>query len=170
VSASSLRSYFSSTTDAAPRLQVTARGAHLDILGDTGVVVPVDLGPDDVEVLVDAEGRRHVWLHHGGVTRVLDEVPAVRHADASAPAGAATFTAPMPGTVIAVEIAAGDTVTAGTTLVVVEAMKMEHPVRAPVAGTVTALYVHEGQTVEAGATLVAFEPATDAGGDRPGGQ
>ncbi|MFO7777911.1 MAG: biotin carboxylase N-terminal domain-containing protein [Nitriliruptoraceae bacterium] len=153
-----------------PRLEVTARGDRLDLRSDSGAVVPAELGPDDVEVLVDPEGRRHVWLHHGGVTRVLDEVAPVRYADASAPAGVATFTAPMPGTVIAVEAAPGDVVAAGTTLVVVEAMKMEHPVRAPVAGTVTALYVHGGQAVEAGATLVAFEASPDAAGDRPGGE
>jgi acetyl-CoA/propionyl-CoA carboxylase, biotin carboxylase, biotin carboxyl carrier protein len=164
-----LRDRLTATDDVA-RLEVTARGSRLDITGDAAAVVPVDLGPDDVEVLVDREGRRHVWLHHGGVTRVLDEVVPVRHADAGAPAGAATFTAPMPGTVIAVEVAGGDTVAAGTTLVVVEAMKMEHPVRAPVPGTVTALHVHEGQAVEAGAILVAFEPESDVGGDRPGGE
>ncbi len=157
--------------DATSRFELIARGEHVHLWGDSGPVVAVDLGPDDVEVLVEPQGRRHVWLHHGGVTRVLDEVAPVRHADASAPAGAATFAAPMPGTVIAVEVAAGDTVAAGTTLVVVEAMKMEHPVRAPVAGTVTALYVHGGQAVEAGATLVAFEASPEVGGmDRPGGE
>jgi acetyl-CoA/propionyl-CoA carboxylase biotin carboxyl carrier protein len=42
----------------------------------------------------------------------------------------------MPGTVIAVEVANGDTVTAGTVLVVVEAMKMEHALTAPADGIV----------------------------------
>ncbi len=152
------------------RLLVTTRGSRTEITGDGGHLDPVELGPDDVEVITGPEGRRHVWFHHRGRTRVLDEVPAVRHADASAPTGAATFTAPMPGTVIAVEVAAGTEVHAGATLVIVEAMKMEHPVRAPVAGTVTAVHVHPGQGVDAGTTLLAFEPAAEpAAPAHPGG-
>ena len=146
------------------RLLVTARGGRPELVSDGVRLDPVELGPDDVEVVTDPDGSRHVWFHHRGRTRVLDEHRTVRHADASAPTGAATFTAPMPGTVIAVEVTAGAAVDAGATLVIVEAMKMEHPVRAPVAGTVTAVHVHPGQGVDAGATLVAFEPAEEPAG------
>ena len=112
------------------------------------------------EVVRRADGARQVWLSSDGRTRLLEEVPPVRHADATAPTAAATFTSPMPGTVIAVEVTEGQEVTAGTTLVLVEAMKMEHPVRAPVAGVVTALHVRTGQAVEAGATLLTFDPSS----------
>jgi acetyl-CoA/propionyl-CoA carboxylase biotin carboxyl carrier protein len=53
----------------------------------------------------------------------------------------------MPGTVTVVQAAVGDEVVAGTPLLVVEAMKMEHVLTAPVAGTVTELDVTAGQTV-----------------------
>jgi acetyl-CoA/propionyl-CoA carboxylase biotin carboxyl carrier protein len=53
----------------------------------------------------------------------------------------------MPGTVLAVRVAEGDQVTAGTPLLVVEAMKMEHTITAPVDGVVSELYVHAGQQV-----------------------
>ncbi|MFP4312245.1 MAG: acetyl-CoA carboxylase biotin carboxyl carrier protein subunit, partial [Nitriliruptoraceae bacterium] len=111
-----------------------------------------------------------VWLHRDGHTRVLDEVSPTRHADAGAPVGTASFTAPMPGTVIAVEVAPGTTVPAGTVLAVVEAMKMEHPVLAPVDGTVTAVHVHPGQAVDAGAVLLAFEVEEVAGPTAPDGR
>ena len=53
----------------------------------------------------------------------------------------------MPGTVTVVQVSVGDEVSAGTPLLVVEAMKMEHVLTAPVAGTVAELEVTAGQTV-----------------------
>ncbi|MBX6769297.1 MAG: acetyl-CoA carboxylase biotin carboxyl carrier protein subunit, partial [Actinomadura rubrobrunea] len=68
-------------------------------------------------------------------------------------------------TVVRVDAAPGDTVTEGQTLVVLEAMKMEHPVTAPAAGTVAELNVTAGQQVEAGAVLaVIAEPPSSEGG------
>ena len=67
--------------------------------------------------------------------------------------------APMPGTVLRVDVAPGETVTAGRTVVVLEAMKMEHVIAAPLAGTVSALHVAAGQQVEAGALLALVDPA-----------
>ncbi|MFP4149113.1 MAG: acetyl/propionyl/methylcrotonyl-CoA carboxylase subunit alpha [Nitriliruptoraceae bacterium] len=151
------------------RLREHAEDHHLHVRvrgGCTEVAVAgVPVEPDDggeLEVLGPI-GSRSVWLHRDGHTRVLDEVSPTRHADAGAPVGTASFTAPMPGTVIAVEVAAGTAVPAGTVLAVVEAMKMEHPVLAPVDGTVTAVHVHPGQAVDAGAVLLAFEVAEVAG-------
>jgi 3-methylcrotonyl-CoA carboxylase alpha subunit len=65
--------------------------------------------------------------------------------------------APMPGQVIAVNVKAGDAVKQGDVLVVVEAMKMEHSVRAPQAGTVKKVLFAPGDRVEEGAALVELE-------------
>ena len=76
-----------------------------------------------------------------------------------------TVTSPMIGTVVAVPVAVDDAVAEGTTLVVLESMKMEHPVRAQAPGTVEQVRVAAGQTVEAGdplVTLGAAAPATAA--------
>jgi len=71
--------------------------------------------------------------------------------------GESTVTAPMPGTVVRVEVAEGDAVQARQALVVLEAMKMEIPVHSPFEGTVAAVHVAEGDRVASGALLVELE-------------
>ncbi|MXP45846.1 acetyl-CoA carboxylase biotin carboxylase subunit [Altererythrobacter luteolus] len=66
--------------------------------------------------------------------------------------------APMPGKVIAVDVAEGDTVSAGQRLMVLEAMKMEHALTAPFDGTVTELSASEGGQVQVEAVLCVVEP------------
>jgi biotin carboxyl carrier protein len=63
----------------------------------------------------------------------------------------------MPGTVVRVVAEVGQRVEAGAVIVVFEAMKMEHSVRAPVPGTVAELDVAVGQTVEAGEILAVID-------------
>jgi pyruvate carboxylase subunit B len=63
----------------------------------------------------------------------------------------------MPGIVSDIKIAQGATITAGDTLLVIEAMKMENPIKSPRGGTVKELLVKKGQEVAAGATLLVFE-------------
>ncbi|WP_341712866.1 acetyl/propionyl/methylcrotonyl-CoA carboxylase subunit alpha [Erythrobacter sp.] len=66
--------------------------------------------------------------------------------------------APMPGKVITVDVADGDTVTAGQRLMVLEAMKMEHALTAPFDGTVSGLAVSAGSQVQVDAVLAIVEP------------
>ena len=67
--------------------------------------------------------------------------------------GRQQVTAPMPGKVVRLLVAAGDKVEAGQGLLVVEAMKMQNEIRAPKSGTVERLLVTEGQAVTAGHAL-----------------
>ncbi len=71
--------------------------------------------------------------------------------------GESTVTAPMPGTVIRVEVAPGDEVRARQPLVVLEAMKMEIPVHSPFGGTVKAVHVVVGDRVAGGTVVVELE-------------
>ena len=81
-----------------------------------------------------------------------------RRAGASDGAGGPQrIVAPMPGKVVRILVAAGDTVTARQGLVVVEAMKMENELRAARAGRVVSVAVAEGQSVDAGAVLAVVE-------------
>ncbi|WP_392891565.1 acetyl/propionyl/methylcrotonyl-CoA carboxylase subunit alpha [Streptomyces sp. LN699] len=79
--------------------------------------------------------------------------------------GAGTLAAPMPGTVTVVKVAVGDRVTAGQSLLVVEAMKMEHVISAPHAGTVTELDVTPGTTVAMDQILAVVTPEEEEGAE-----
>lgn len=72
----------------------------------------------------------------------------------AAPGGPQELRAPIPGRVVSVAVAAGDAVTAGQPLVVLEAMKMENRICAENAGVVDAVLVADGETVEGGQALV----------------
>jgi len=73
--------------------------------------------------------------------------------------GPSTVTAPMPGTVVRVLVAAGETVTARQPLLVLEAMKMETPLVSPYSATVSAVHVAEGDRVAGGTVLVELTDA-----------
>ena len=80
--------------------------------------------------------------------------PAPAAAPRKVAAGANSVTAPLPGSVIAVKVKAGDAVKAGQQLLIIEAMKMENEVLAPADGTVSAVHVAAGQAVQQGDALV----------------
>ncbi|UYH55029.1 acetyl/propionyl/methylcrotonyl-CoA carboxylase subunit alpha [Qipengyuania sp. SS22] len=79
----------------------------------------------------------------------------------AAAAGDGAILAPMPGKVIAVDVAEGDAVTAGQRLIVLEAMKMEHALTAPFDGTVTELAANEGGQVQVEAVLCVVVPTEE---------
>ncbi len=134
-----------------------------------GVVVEVDGEPVEVRLwstsatVVDltVDGvRRQVQVSQVGDTTYVDSalgssvlVETPRFPEPGTGAAAGSLAAPMPGTVVRVLAEVGATVEAGDVLVVLEAMKMEHPVRAAVDGTVSEVLVDAGAQVEAGAVL-----------------
>ncbi|MCY4531783.1 MAG: acetyl/propionyl/methylcrotonyl-CoA carboxylase subunit alpha [Gammaproteobacteria bacterium] len=72
----------------------------------------------------------------------------------------AGFKAPMNGTVIRILVAVGDRVIKGDTLVIMEAMKMEHAIKAPDPGIVSEIYFSEGDLVDGGADLISIKPSS----------
>ncbi|MFC9465989.1 acetyl/propionyl/methylcrotonyl-CoA carboxylase subunit alpha [Streptomyces coelicoflavus] len=120
-------------------------------------------------VTVTLDGVRHTfhratdWLgRDGDAWHVRDHDPVAASLNRSAHAGADSLTAPMPGTVTVVKVAVGDEVSAGQSLLVVEAMKMEHVISAPHAGTVAELDVAPGTTVAMDQVLAVIAPTDDA--------
>ncbi|MEU6352230.1 biotin carboxylase N-terminal domain-containing protein [Streptomyces sp. NPDC047072] len=102
------------------------------------------------------------WLgRDGDAWHVRDHDPVAASLTGSAHAGADSLTAPMPGTVTVVKAGVGDEVAAGQSLLVVEAMKMEHVISAPHAGTVAELDVTPGTTVAMDQVLAVITPAKD---------
>ena len=68
--------------------------------------------------------------------------------------GAVKVTAPMPGTVVRIDVSAGDSVKSGQDLVFIEAMKMETPVKASKDGVIASVNVAKGESVDTGKVLV----------------
>ncbi|MGV0848823.1 ATP-binding protein [Mycolicibacterium phlei] len=93
-----------------------------------------------------------VWLAGAGHTVAVEEVREAPVRPDDAHSGDAELTSPMPGSVVAVGVSDGERVTAGTVVVTVEAMKMEHTLTAPVDGVVE-LLVAEGDQVKVGQLL-----------------
>ncbi|GGT60919.1 acetyl/propionyl-CoA carboxylase subuit alpha [Streptomyces matensis] len=103
------------------------------------------------------------WLgRDGDAWQVRDHDPVAASLTRAGQAGADSLTAPMPGTVTVVKVAVGDEVDAGQSLLVVEAMKMEHVISAPHAGTVTELDVSSGTTVAMDQVLAVIAPVETA--------
>src|SRR6185312_9246201 len=100
----------------------------------------------------------HIWLAGAGHTTVIDELrePPVRPDEEHS--GDAELVSPMPGSVVAVGMEDGGTVTAGSVVVAVEAMKMEHALTAPVDGVVE-LLVAVGDQVKVGQPLARITAA-----------
>ncbi|MEU2670914.1 acetyl/propionyl/methylcrotonyl-CoA carboxylase subunit alpha [Streptomyces sp. NPDC007164] len=117
-----------------------------------------------------ARSPEGVWLGRGGDSwHVQDHDPVEASLAGAGRAGADTLAAPMPGTVTVVKVAVGDEVVAGQSLLVVEAMKMEHVISAPHAGTVTELDVSAGTTVAMDQILAVVAPV-ETSADAPGEQ
>ncbi|MER5962347.1 biotin carboxylase N-terminal domain-containing protein [Streptomyces sp. NPDC002057] len=136
------------------------------------VAAPERTRVTDTAVTVTLDGVTHTfhragdWLGRDGDSwHVLDHDPVEAALSGARHGGADTLAAPMPGTVTVVKVAVGDEVEAGQSLLVVEAMKMEHVISAPHAGTVTELDVTPGSTVAMDQVLAVVAPHETAGED-----
>lgn len=78
-------------------------------------------------------------------------------APAAAPSGSETIAAPMPGTILSVNVKAGDSVKSGDVLLVLEAMKMENEIMAPRDGVVASVMVNKGESVDSGKPMIALQ-------------
>jgi acetyl/propionyl-CoA carboxylase alpha subunit len=119
--------------------------------------------PELVDLSLDGVRRRYAVHQVGPVWYVDSEdgSSALHEVDRfplpSSAAALGSLVAPMPGSVIRVLVEPGAVVATGETLVILEAMKMQHAVRAPHAGRVTEVRVSAGQQVDTGAVLAVLE-------------
>jgi propionyl-CoA carboxylase alpha chain len=134
-------------------------------------VAVVEFGPDAVTLEVAGVRCRFdvtTAVDVAWVDSPFGSVRLVRQERLPAPVSAAepgSLLAPMPGSVVRTDAAVGDRVTAGQVVLVLEAMKMEHQIRAPTAGLLAELRVSPGTQVSAGdvlALVTSDETATQA--------
>ena len=133
-------------------------------LGELGYAVVHDWSEDHIDVEVNARRRRarvtqaggHLYVQslHGTVDFEVKERFQVRRPEAQA----GGLSAPMPGRVLDVRVSPGQRVHQGETLIVLEAMKMEHVISANADGTVDEVLVAKDDQVESGAALLTMRP------------
>ncbi len=131
------------------RLEVDGIEADVSSLGAGAWRVTIDSTAALAWTAVDETG---VWVYANG--RVFQFTGETEERQSRSRSGGHDLSAPMPATVRAVLVEVGGTVRAGDTVVTLEAMKMELPLRAPRDGTVTAVHCRAGDLVQAGVTLV----------------
>ncbi len=128
----------------------TRRGGRFLVGGE-----PVEI--DFTDAPAPDEPLDRVMVTEGGQTWLVEPYRAA--GAVAGGAGDGSILAPMPGRVIAVEVAAGDAVIKGQRLLTLEAMKMEHSLTAPFDGILAELNVETGGQVTEGTTLVRVEKA-----------
>ncbi|HYD13656.1 MAG TPA: acetyl/propionyl/methylcrotonyl-CoA carboxylase subunit alpha [Allosphingosinicella sp.] len=146
-------SLFNFRANAASRSTVTlfldGRAVDLPVSDESSPELPSSMHPGG-PVIVSDQGQTLVFqLRHSGE-------------NAGAAAGDGAIVSPMPGKIIALEVAAGDVVTKGQKLLTLEAMKMEHSLTAPFDGKVAELNAEAGAQVSEGALLVRIEKGDGA--------
>jgi biotin carboxyl carrier protein len=143
------------------RLKIGKSEFEADVrrVSDSSYSILVNNRSFDFEVM--AEGDELIVASRRGSSRVT-LADAVRHSPRGGSArpevaGRAEVKAMMPGRVVNVLVAAGETVALGQGLIVIEAMKMENELKSPKAGVVAEVKVAAGQTVEKGGVLIVIE-------------
>jgi len=130
-------------------------------MGTLSITVVAGAAPGELLVRDGDRVERMFAISVGGVTWVFHNGDVYRLDDDRAPRRThqthGSLSSPMPATVISVNVAPGDQVTAGQTLIVLEAMKMELPVRAPGDGRVAAVHCRNGDLVQPEVSLIDFE-------------
>jgi acetyl-CoA/propionyl-CoA carboxylase biotin carboxyl carrier protein len=138
----------------------TATAASLPVTEDVEEVEPLL----ERTVPVEVDGKRYsvkLWLPESSsasaAPRKRSARPRPGAGGSGGAAGSGTISAPMQGTIVKVLVAAGDTVEAGQSVLVLEAMKMENHINAEKSGTVAEVRVAEGDTVGTGDVLLVIE-------------
>lgn len=131
--------------------QVTQPSLYSLLIDNRSYEIFVEAHGDEFDVLIGSE-MFHLKVQDEWTRRLANI-----QRKTEVQSGDLAIKAPMPGAVVAVEVAPGEEVKRGQGLVILSAMKMENEIKAPRAGRVKSVEVQPGQTVEQGRTLVVIE-------------
>ncbi|MBQ0720761.1 MAG: acetyl/propionyl/methylcrotonyl-CoA carboxylase subunit alpha [Gammaproteobacteria bacterium] len=145
----------------ASRFSLTTRGSASEV----SIQLSGSLNGSGLHADIDGHRVHASVVAHDGIYSLFTQDAAVQFSVIEPDCGdlddeaAAGFTAPMTGTIVALPVEAGTPVKKDQAIVIMEAMKMEHTIRAPADGTVVEFYCQPGDLVDGGAELVNFEAA-----------
>lgn len=132
--------------------------------GDICALVAGSYDGNNLHIQIDGHSRRASVVRDGAQCHIFNDDGAFAFeqvlpdtGDAESHELDADFTAPMNGTIIELSVGAGQAVEEGAALLVMEAMKMEHTIRAPAAGRVSEFFCAAGDLVDGGIQLLEFE-------------
>ena len=146
-------------------------GYRVSVIGDSHLVEIIEDGPGRARLNIDGQ-RQDARFEHLDPARVFlmlgDHAVSLTNQVGAAPdrseaLASGLVMAPMHGLLIDVGVAVGDTVSKGTRIAILEAMKMQHEIRADVDGQVTEIAQEAGSQVKSGQLLFVIEPATRPG-------
>lgn len=127
-------------------LRQTQGAEHILTIGGTPHRVRLASNGDDV------------FVHYDGVTHKLTLTDPLLRAATDTANASDTVTAPMPGTVVSINVPLGDKIAKGATLMVIESMKLQTTISAWRDGVVAEINLTEGDTFDRGAALISLEP------------
>ena len=146
-------------------IEIDGETVHVDAVKSGRTIYSVIEGGRQFEVSVDEKGPRDFDILLRGRLfhlEAVDERSRLLAASSKmASSGPQTVEAEMPGKVMLVKAAVGDTVAEGQGVVVIEAMKMENEIESPIDGVIMELPAEAGQTVENGDVLFVVEPVAE---------
>jgi len=142
-------------------------GGYRVKIGDRTILADLGVAGPYVRSLRLEDGTQYALMHHrdgnthqitlSGATyhvEIFDPLSLMRRRTEDDMGGHGAIKAMMPGRIVRVLVAKGDSVAKGASLLVLEAMKMENEIQATAAGVVDEIFVEAGQTVEGGAELI----------------
>jgi acetyl-CoA/propionyl-CoA carboxylase, biotin carboxylase, biotin carboxyl carrier protein len=129
---------------------IGTRGSGLGA-GDSGI------GARDRQLAYAVADKGRTWVFIDGRTYVIDGDERDERPRPGATEDRVALSAPMPATVVKISVAPGQEVNEGDLLIMLEAMKMEMPIKAPRSGRVTSLACKEGELVQAGVPLLELD-------------
>jgi biotin carboxyl carrier protein len=142
-------------------MKITVNGKTYDVKVGDVFSSPVEVVVDGSTYQVEVEAQSSVVAPvRTAVTRATPVTTAPAASTAAAPVAAASgngVRAPMPGTIVKVEVKPGDKITRGQQMFLLEAMKMKNSIKSPVDAVVKAVHVTDGQKVQFNDMLVSFE-------------
>lgn len=145
-------------------MTVNGEPRHVDFKSMDSSLYSMIADNNSMQVVVEEEAGQYSVLIEGQLYegQVLDErALLLAQRRGGLDSGSGEVNAPMPGLIVKIPVAVGDTVAKGQTVAILESMKMQNELKSPIDGVVTEVKVSEGQTVDKNAALVEIEQQED---------